>query len=247
LTVGGVRRKDGATREPIVADESSEPRQDTPPRATVLAADWPGRPLPIMPGDFSEYVPQGMGLGAPSVIRPWDDPLEGLTSPNYYGFEVRESDPIRGAPTQYAHGGVIYFDDSTDWAHTNTALMVMGVHLLERDFVVFERNSDDTLTERYLDQVRIMPRSALQHFFNPGPEAADIAEQPVTISEFIEQFLADQRNKWNAPPNTFSSRLAGTFGGDGDWAKEALCFGFLVENGYWGVYRLWSRAWLVTK
>ena len=36
-------------------------------------------------------------------------------------------------------------------------------------------------------------------------------------------------------------------GGDGDWAKESLCFGLMVENGYQGVYRIWSRAWLVTK
>ncbi|MEI9999893.1 MAG: hypothetical protein WDO13_12425 [Verrucomicrobiota bacterium] len=44
-----------------------------------------------------------------------------------------------------------------------------------------------------------------------------------------------------------SSQLRGTFGGDGDWAKESLCFGLLVENNDLGVYRLWSRAWLVTK
>jgi hypothetical protein len=53
--------------------------------------------------------------------------------------------------------------------------------------------------------------------------------------------------KWNEPRHTFSFRLSGTFGGDGYWAKESLCFGFLVENNYRGVYRIWSRAWLVTK
>jgi hypothetical protein len=27
----------------------------------------------------------------------------------------------------------------------------------------------------------------------------------------------------------------------------AVAFGFMVENEYQGVYRIWSRAWLVTK
>jgi hypothetical protein len=34
---------------------------------------------------------------------------------------------------------------------------------------------------------------------------------------------------------------------DGDWAKESLCFGFMMENEYHGICRIWTRAWLVTK
>jgi hypothetical protein len=45
----------------------------------------------------------------------------------------------------------------------------------------------------------------------------------------------------------FTDKLSGTLGGDGDWAKESLAFGFLVENSYWAVYRVWSRPRLVTK
>ena len=41
-------------------------------------------------------------------------------------------------------------------------------------------------------------------------------------------------------------RLRGLFGGDGDFAREELAFGFMVENDYHHVYRIWSRAWLVT-
>jgi hypothetical protein len=43
------------------------------------------------------------------------------------------------------------------------------------------------------------------------------------------------------------SVIGGTFGGDGDWAKERLCFGVMVENSSWMAYRIWSRAWLITK
>ena len=34
------------------------------------------------------------------------------------------------------------------------------------------------------------------------------------------------------------------------WVRTAIAmmaFGFLVENSNWGVYRVWSRPWLVTK
>jgi hypothetical protein len=62
----------------------------------------------------------------------------------------------------------------------------------------------------------------------------------------FQQFLAEQNEKW-CPDDRFSHALSGTAGGDGDWAKEALVSGFMVQNSYWAVYRLWSRAWLVTK
>jgi hypothetical protein len=31
------------------------------------------------------------------------------------------------------------------------------------------------------------------------------------------------------------------------WAKETLGFGLMVENAYQGVYRVWSRPWLMAK
>ena len=65
------------------------------------------------------------------------------------------------------------------------------------------------------------------------------------IDAFLE-FVAAQKLKWN-DNYTFSGKLRGAAGGDGDWAKESLAFRFHVENCYWGVYRMWSRPWLVTK
>ena len=215
-------------------------------RVQTLDADWPGQPLPAMPGDFSSYVPEGMGLDVAPVVRPWDDPSKALSTPSYYGFQARNSDPIRGAPLHSPSGGVIYFEDMLPQI-MRTVLAEMGVMLDERAFVVFAGSARDPLSERYLDQARIMRTSALRHLFRPGPAAAQLQPQPVTIGEYIEQFLARQGRKWNQPGHPFSPALYGAFGGDGDWAKEALCFGLMVENVYWGIYRIWSRAWLVTK
>ena len=96
-------------------------------KVVALPADWPGRALPAMPGDFSRYVPHGMGLSAPMVIRPWDDPVAALSRPNYYGFEALDPDPVRAAPTQYPDGGVFYFDDDRGIENIEIAMMVIGV------------------------------------------------------------------------------------------------------------------------
>jgi hypothetical protein len=227
--------------------ETPPAHSQSPPQVTTLDASWPGHALAVMPGDFSHYVPQGMGFDAPMIVRPWDDPLKVMTAgPDFYGFQAPELDPIRGAPAQDPAGGVIYFDDSVEPDALQTALSVMGVHLLEKNFVVFAGEATDSVKQRYLDQVRIMSRSGLEHMFHPGPHAAALKPQTVTAGEYIAMFIAAQKAKWS-DGYAFSTRLSGSFGGDGDWAKESLCFGFLVENSYWGVYRLWSRAWLVTK
>ena len=143
---------------------------------------------------------------------------------------------------------MIYFDDGAAWDKVEAALALMGVLLEERDFVVFARESPEPVRDRYLDQVRIMRKFALEFAFRLRDEAAAIATQPVSVGEVIAQFLLDQRAKWNAPKeSTWDLRITGAFGGDRDWADESLCFGFMVENAYYGIYRLWSRAWFVTK
>jgi hypothetical protein len=121
----------------------------------------------------------------------------------------------------------------------------MGVNLDEREYGVFQGQSQDPVRERYLDQVRITSKAGLGQLFGIGKELEQIPTQPISIESYIMQFFNEQNAKWNGRDSEF--RLSGTAGGDGDWAKERLAFGFMVENQYWGVYRLWSRAWLITK
>lgn len=211
------------------------------PGPAILPAGWPGRDLPVMPGDFTKYVPQGLGLGAPLVIHPWDDLEKALSRPSFYGLDPPESDPVRAAPSNLAAGGVIYFDDHVEDDGVRALLRAMEVHDLERDFAAFKVDAGNTGTERFLTQLRIIAKPALAHFFGATEEAGLLAPQAITIEEAVLGFLRQERDRWDA------HALSGTLGGDGDWAKESLAFGFLVENGYWGVYRVWSRPWLVTK
>jgi hypothetical protein len=213
-----------------------------PATVTILDPDWPGRPLPVLPGDLSKWLPQGLGLGAPMIVTPYSFGPE----PGYYGLDAPSPDPILAAPTQEPAGGVLYFDDNADLAKLRGTLEIMGVYMSTKDYAVFWDATVDTIEDRYLHQVRIVSTSALAHFFKAKPEAENLADQPIPIGEYIETFIAEQKGKWN-DEYTFSRHLRGTLGGDGDWAKESLAFGFVVENTYWGVYRLWSRPWLCTK
>ena len=217
-------------------------------RVKVFDCKWPGRPLPVMPGDFTQYLPNGFGLAAPLVVRPWDDPTEALNRPNYYGFEQRDFDPVCGAPLTEPAGGTVYFDESIDPDDLAALLRVMHVNDYDKEFVVFADGTDEPSEWRYLDQARIMSTRALRSLFGAEKEAAGLREQPISIAAYVTQFVEEQRRKWNDPDgNPYSPRLDGSFGGDGDFAKEALCFGLMVENRPWSVYRVWSRAWLVTK
>jgi hypothetical protein len=212
-----------------------------PAEVAILRADWPGRSLPLMPGDLSQFLPQGLGLGGPG-----NDPLKRLVAPDYYGLDAPDGHPFRAAPTQEPAGGVLYFDDGVSFDRLCVAMEVIGVGLRPTNYAVFAKRAQHPSKERYLDQIRIVSKSALNHFFGCA-EAAELPDQPVPVGDFIRAFIEAQRVRWNSPGRAFSDRLRGTLGGDGDWAKEALSFGLLVENTYWGVYRLWSRAWLVTK
>jgi hypothetical protein len=216
-------------------------------KLVTLPRDWPGQPLAVMPGDGSKYIPQGLGLGAPMIVRPWDHPVEFLDRPNFYGFDRPDSDPIRAAPSNLPAGGVIYFDDSLPEQSVRTVLDAMGVQTRRRDFAAFKWDAEDTRADRYLTQLRLIARSALAELFGAGAHTAELKDQAVTIEQAVLGFLEEERRRWSDPRYAFSSRLSGTLGGDGDWAKEALAFGFLVENSYWSVYRVWSRPQLVTK
>jgi hypothetical protein len=220
--------------------------------APLLPADWPGiagatKP-PVMPGDLTQFIPSGFGGGVPVVMRPWDK-LESVDQQqSYYGFDAPQADPVRGAPSSDSSGGCLYFNDSVATADLLTALRVVGAYEALDDYVVFGRESEDPQTDRYLDQIRIVQRGALGHLFGVPQEVWQAVPKPsAPLGELVTTFVEKQRQKWNDAEYAYSSRLAGAMGGDSDWAKESLAFGFLMENQYWQVMRIWSRAWLVTK
>jgi len=84
----------------------------------------------------------------------------------------------------------------------------------------------DPLTQGFLLELRIALPRALAHIKRNAAEGA--TEQPITIGELIWRFIAEQEDRYGLGMH---GALSGTFGGDGDWAREALCFGFLKSGG----------------
>jgi hypothetical protein len=123
---------------------------------------------------------------------------------------------------------------------------LMGVPVARTEYVAFQTNAPEPVEERYFDHMKLVSHAALKAVFKL-PEEIIPPEQTLTMGEALTGFVAAQSEKWGHPHYAFSPKIQGLFGGDGDWAKEALAFGFHAENSYWGICRIWSRAWLVTK
>lgn len=210
------------------------------PDVTVLPNEWPGtdREAP-KPGDLSIFVPQGLAMAAPAIIRPFG----GMADPSFYGAQGTIQHPIRSAPINDDTGGVVYFNDYVSDEQIGTLLNVLGVRDLAKDYAVFKTLAKAPSEDIYLEQIRLISFGAVQHFF--GISTDGLTEQPLICRDAILRFYHWQKAKWNGGSGEFS--LAGCLGGDGDWAKERVAFGFMVENAYWGVYRAWSRPWLITK
>jgi hypothetical protein len=205
-------------------------------------AIWPGG-AKIEPGDFNLVVPMGMNLGGGPVMRPWDTLESAMQATTYYGLQPHGRDPLRDAPLTDAAGGTVYFDDDITADDLATLLRIMGVETEQPHFAAFRIDASQPKDERFLTQIRIVVPGALGALFDVA-FAPELVQQDLTIGAAFATFVASERTRWGTG---MSAALRGTFGGDGDWAKESLCFGLMIENAYHGVYRMWSRAWLVTK
>lgn len=214
----------------------------------MLPADWQAQEGRIGPGDLSRFAPEGFGLGTLPAMRPWDTLDDAVRAGGYYGLDDRGGDPIRSAPSTLPQGGTVYFDRFDPDSGLDGVLRVLAMDGIQTDYVVFTGESPDTVKDRYLDQMRIVGFGALAQLFAiPRPVIEALPRQKLGVGDAVRAFLAQQASKWHDADYRYSRRLAGSLGGDGDWAKERLGFGLTVENGYWDVFRVWSRPWLVTK
>ena len=209
----------------------------------IAPETWPGKPLRLQPGDLAHFVPSGLGLEAPAVMSPWDT-LEGVANRGgYYGFTQPSLHPFLNAPVNDACAGTVYFDDNPTHEQLDALFGLLEVRDRLTGFAAFWQQSTNPRKERYLEQLRIVSQGALGGIFHAeiGEEHQALLNQKLTMKEALWAFLENQQKRYPR------DALHGTMGGDGDWAKETLGFGFMVENSYQRVYRIWSRAWLLTK
>lgn len=186
--------------------------------------------LNIQPGDLTKFAPYGNGV---------------------YGYQNPcGGNPFMTAPSQEASGGVVYFGCRINKDDFKALLRFVGVKSDYKDYVIFVGESEEPGKDGYLVQIRVVTKFGLRFMFDAisSAEYDKFPEQQLTIGEVLEGFVTHEMKRWGTWFTQDEEKgLAGLFGGDGDFAREELAFGFMVENEYNGVYRIWSRAWLVTK
>lgn len=219
-----------------------------PEGVRVFPNEWPGEVLPVQPGDVTQFAPMGFAMDVPLVVRPWDTLESAMSSGGYYAAQHHTFHPLHGAPRTDASGGVIYFDTGSSQESLLTTFGVMGARPSAewRQFGVFCRESSEPEKDGFISHCRIVSFGALGHLYR-----ADLSlikggsePQPKSVQEILWHFVQAEEERWGTG---MGGALSGCMGGDGDWAKESLCFGFMVENAYHGIFRIWSRAELVTK
>ena len=164
-----------------------------------------------------------------------------------YGFQHGgNTNPFKEAPRTSGYGGIIYFENSISQEDCSALLRITGIEGAKKDFKIFTKESKSPGEDSYLSQMRIVSDFGMESLF--GENVNEKETSPETIEESMWSFINSQRKRWGIHFwQDIETGLAGMFGGDGDMMREELSFGLIIENDYYGIFRLWSRAFLVTK
>jgi hypothetical protein len=195
-------------------------------KIVVSPAIWLGGNLQVQPGDLSRFAPYGNGV---------------------YGYQGNSLEPIKSDPPQEPAGGLIYFDNHVNREDFLGFLRMMKIREDRKDYAAFIQEACNPFNERYFKQMRLISKFGLRFMFEAIDEReySSFKEQELTIGEALWEFMESERGRFGT--SFWDPRIERKMGGDGNYAREQLGFGFMLENGYHQVYRIWSRAWLVTK
>jgi len=204
---------------------------DPGPHIRVSPLTWPEKELEVHPGNLELIAPHGNGI---------------------YGYQDPSQGMFNSAPSQEAAGGTLYFGNDVEWADFIGLLRVLGVisryGRSAKAYVVYVQESKTPGVDGYLTQMRIVSRFGLRFMFRAinDREYDAFEDQFLPVEEALWTFILKEKGRWGTSLDGRNG-LRGVFGGDGNFACEELAFGFSLENEYHRVYRIWSRAWLVTK
>jgi len=192
----------------------------------ISPAIWPGKILNVQPGDLSKFAPQGNRA---------------------YGFQTPSFEPIKGASEQEEAGGIVYFGNRLEKKDFEGFLRMINVRADDKDYAAFIQESSNPCKDQYFKQMRLVSKFGLQYMFHAidEKEYKSFKEQSPTAGDALWKFMDSEKRRLGTGMG--DPRISGKMGGDGDYAKEMLSFGFMLENEYYQIYRIWSRAWLVTK
>lgn len=195
---------------------------------------FPENKTGIDPADLTQFAPHGNGV---------------------YGYQEGMVNPLKTAPPQDDISGFLHFGNGVSREEFDALMSITDVCSKwvrengrpSHDYAVFYQESNNPGRDGYLSQLRIVSKFALRFMFGSLAENDynSFPVQELSMSDALWGFMQNEKHKYGT--SFGSAKLQGLFGGDGYFAREELSFGFMVENNYHHVYRIWSRAWLVTK
>jgi len=209
----------------------------------ISPADWYAKSVPVQPGDLRRFAPMGRGRIGP---LPMDLEEFGLAAgnPDLFSLTAHHSHPLLNAPITEPTGGTLYLDGEPQADDLAAALRLLGVPTDASDYAAFLSHAKKPAEERYLTQLRIVRRVALAALYDAlsETELRAFPRQPLTVGALITKFIETEQQAWGTG---LSPKLSERFGSSSQRFQATLAFGLMIENAFYGVYRLWSRAWLL--
>jgi hypothetical protein len=204
---------------------------------------WSSKSVPVQPGDLRRFAPMGRGRIGP-VPGDLEDFGAAPSNPDLFSLTAHHSQPLLNAPITEPTGGTLYLDGEPDTGDLAATLRLLGVPADATDYAVFVSQARRPAEERYLTQLRIVRRVALAALYDALSEAELRAfpRQRLTVGAVMGKFIETEQQRWGTG---LSPKLAERFGNQGRRLRATLAFGLMIENAFYGVYRLWSRAWLL--
>lgn len=114
----------------------------------------------------------------------------------------------------------------------------------ETYYIVYCREAEAPLNDAYLTQWRLVTEFAWCEYFQR--DEGDCEEQPLPLPEAMANLIEHECERQNE--GVVATRMSVLSGGAlADMGEFGLGFGLVVENAYYGIYRLWSRAVFYSK
>jgi len=176
--------------------------------------------------------------------HPWGAAASACCRPELFSLTAHHSQPLLDAPITEPTGGTLYLDGEPNAEDLAATLRLLGVPAAATDYAAFVSHVQKPAEERYLTQVRIVRRVALAALYDVLSEAdlRSFPRQKLTVGGLIAKFIETEQQRWGT---SLSTQLSKCFTNPGQRFCATLAFGFMIENAFYGVYRIWSRAWLV--
>ncbi len=209
----------------------------------ISPSDWSSKSVPVQPGDLRRFAPMGRGrIG--SLPADLDDIGLPPGNPDLFSLTAHHSHPLLNAPITEPTGGTLYLDGEPNREDLAAVFRLLGVPADATDYAVFLSQAKKPAEERYMTQLRIVRRVALAALYDALSEAElrSFPRQQLTVGALMGKFIETEQQCWGTG---LSSKLCERFGNPGQRFRAALAFGLMIENAFYGVYRLWSRAWLL--